>query len=391
MPRYIFTPEAVATGKDKKVTFYDRLVGGYPVTDLYRVNDDDYLTEGIPNGVIVANETTGLVGTFAGPDDFDKLYLSVNGNSSRTEVEAERSSAAQAAAGGGSGSAITHGIQITALNTGYTALYDTSLGRTLIESDLTVVPGAARPSDFTTAGGIIRGYHFQSDIRIDIPNVTFEGCLFESFVSSYLNGSETEPTQFNYCSWIPPEGVVPDLAIGTTGTNLYRCYISGASDALWINGGTQPQLITECFATVTMNTGTDHNDCAQNSGGAGIARISRCNFSVNPVGGKLPGGGGPNSVIMSADMNSGSHYRLELRDNYFDGGTTANGGGQAAETVRFYDGGLTTNISYLATGNIFKRGSSAPVGRGSSNVTPTNQVTWSNNTWDDNAEVIPLA
>src|SRR4051812_11956493 len=50
---------------------------------------------------------------------------------------------------GGSSGAITHGSQITTANTGYGAYFDTSLGRNLQLSDLTVVAGTHYLTDYT--------------------------------------------------------------------------------------------------------------------------------------------------------------------------------------------------------------------------------------------------
>lgn len=282
---------------------------------------------------------------------------------------------------------ITHGSQITTSNTGWNAYYDAVLGRTLLLSDLETVTGPKRPSDFVSAGGTIRKVRFTGDIRIDRTDVTFEACLFEDFVRSYLNGTETYPTNFSYCAWDPPGGAaVGDLAVGTIGTNLTRCRVRGSADATWING--QPggtQNIIESHLRVKMASGVDHNDGCQNSGGSGTVNVLRCNIDMNPEGGVLGGGGGPNACIMSADMSSGTTFHLNVENCWLDGA-------ESAEALRLYDGGLTTNITYRAVGNRFVRNTGkAAMGRGSSNTTPSNQVEWSNNVWDDDDEVIAKA
>lgn len=282
---------------------------------------------------------------------------------------------------------ITHGSQINPSNTGYTAYYDPSLGRNLTISDLATVSGPSRPSDFVSAGGTITKKRFLSDVRIDIPNVTFRGCLFESFASSYLNGVETYPSYFEWCSWDPPVGAgVGDLAVGTTGTNLYRCYVRGFADATWINGqpGGAYQTFTESCLRVKMASGVDHNDGAQCSGGTGNVRIQRCNIDMNPEGGILSGGGGPNACVFAADLTGTTQFHLEVIDCWLDGSISA-------EAVRFYDGALTPNITYVATGNRIVRRSGAAMGRGTANTTPTSQVTWVNNVWDDDGSTIPLS
>ncbi len=125
-----------------------------------------------------------------------------------------------------------------------------------------------------------------------------------------------------------------------------------------------------------MASADDHNDTFQNVGGSGTVNIRRCNLSVVPETTITGGPGGPNSVVMSADMTAGSVFHLEVTDCLLNGGT-------AVATLRFYDGGLTANITYVATGNRFVRSSAFPGDRGSSNTTPPGQVTWSGNVWDD--------
>lgn len=278
--------------------------------------------------------------------------------------------------------AITHGSQITTANTGWAAYFDPSLGRLVQSSDLTNVSGPALSGDFGGAGATITRKRFLSDVRINTVGPTFVACEFQSFASSYT-GVETQPSQFSWCTF-DPGATVPDLIVGTTGTSLYRCKIRGGADAIWIQGGTATQTIVETYARVKMASGLDHNDTCQCSGGSGLVQITRCNLSVDPEGGVLPGGGGPDAVIMSSDLTSGTTYRLEVVDCLLDG-TNSN------ETVRFYDGALNAAITYLATGNLFVRSASAPVGRGVSNTTPSGQVTWSNNRWADDLSSIPLA
>lgn len=279
--------------------------------------------------------------------------------------------------------AVSHGKQITTANTGWGAFNDPTLGRFVQTGDLTNVSSASRSSDFTTTGGVIRRKRFLTDVRIDTVNVTFEACEFQSFVSSYT-GVETQPSQFNWCTWNPP--TVVDLCVGTTGTSLYRCSIRGGADGFWFNGGTQTQSIIETYVRIKMASPVDHNDCGQNSGGSGVVTIQRCNMSAAPEGGVLNGGsqGGPDSCLLSADMSSSTHFNLSVIDNFFEGAT-------AVETVRLYDGGLTPNIVYTATGNRFIRGTSAPFGRGVSNTTPLGQITQSGNVWDDDGSPITIS
>jgi hypothetical protein len=103
MPRYIFEPEALAlTGRPQPVTFFLTFEGRNRVTDLWTIDDDDNLVDPIINGVLIADASTGLVGPFAGPDDYNVLWLQAGTNvEGRESITAVRSSESQPDPGGG--------------------------------------------------------------------------------------------------------------------------------------------------------------------------------------------------------------------------------------------------------------------------------------------------
>lgn len=285
--------------------------------------------------------------------------------------------------------AITHGSQITTANTGYGAYYDSGLGRTLVAGDLTRQTGTHWISDFTAGGtgGTAGNPKIVSKLDVDeliwdVDYVTARACNIRNPASAYLLGVHHVGALLDYCTISP--ATVGDQCMQYESWSANRCYFRGCSDGAKINGGTVPQAITECYIRVTMQGADDHNDTLQNVGGTGTVSITRCNLSVVPETVITGGTGGPNGVVMSADMTAGSVWYLEVIDSLING----TGG---AEALRLYDGALTTNITYRATGNRFIRGSYAPVGRGASNTTPTGQVVWSGNVWDDDNSTIPLA
>ena len=98
MPRFIFSPSSVsAGGAQAAVTTFLSEDAVRRVTDIWRVDGEDNLDDAIPNGVIISS-TLGAIGSFAGPESVDTLWLEVNGNSaSRTQVSAVRSSGAESA------------------------------------------------------------------------------------------------------------------------------------------------------------------------------------------------------------------------------------------------------------------------------------------------------
>jgi len=283
--------------------------------------------------------------------------------------------------------AITHGSQITTANTGYGAWFDTTRGRSLTLSDLTVQGGVHFISDFFAGGTsgsptLVYGYHFTGNIQVDVNWITFRGCLFDNPPTELVGGVYHFGVTLDYCT-VDPATVGP-YAMGDQSFSVNRCFVRGNSDGLRVNGGDTVQNITESYIRLRMADGADHNDGLQNFGGSGTVNIRRCNISCDPEGGIIAGAGGPDACFLSADMTSGSTFHGEVTDCLLDGGT-------AVATLRFYDGALTPNITYVATGNRFKRTSAFPVDRGSSNTTPTGQITWSGNVWDDDGSTIPLS
>lgn len=287
------------------------------------------------------------------------------------------------------GSPVTHGSQITTSNTGYAAYIDPTLNRPLVSSDLTRVTGTHWISDFTSGGTggtsgnpkIVEKLDID-EVLWDVNWVTLRGCNIRQPASAFLNGTHQVGARMEYCTINP--ATVGDECMHYESWSAHRCQFRGCSDGAKINGGAQPISITECYIGVKMQSADDHNDCVQNVGGTGTVTITRSKLVVAPEGGLITGGsGGPNGCIMSADMSSGSVFSLTATDCYFNGGTSAS-------TVRLYDGGLTTNITYSVTGCLWERTAAPPVDRGTSNTTPTGQITWSNNRWADDLSTISL-
>ena len=284
---------------------------------------------------------------------------------------------------------ITHGNQLTTSNTGYGAYFDPGLGRLTTLADLTVQAGTHNISDFTggtggTAGNpkVVKGFRFTGDVLFDVPYVTARACLFDNPTTAFVGGSHIVGAFLDYCTVSPATVGAECMHFESWSAN--RSHFRGCSDGARVEGGALTQDLTECLIGVKMASSADHNDGLQTAGGDGLVRVTRCNISVDPEGGVLTGGsGGPDSAILCSNFTAASNFRMEVRDSLLNGGTSV-------ETLRLYDGALTTNITYLATGNRWVRTAAAPVGRGSSNTTPMGQITWSGNVWDDDGSTIPL-
>lgn len=267
------------------------------------------------------------------------------------------------------GGPITHGDQITTANTGYTAYFDSGLGRNLQLSDLTVIAGTHWISDYLSVGGTLSKKHFTGNVIIDINNVTLSGCLFDSPIAGYLNGNQATGWTLDYCTVDPT--AVGDQAVYYQSFTANRCTLVGCSDGAKANGANT--IFTECYIRTKMQSALDHNDGIQNVGGNGAVQVIRCNIDGRPIGGSING----NSALFFADGEVGLHT---VYDNLLAGGQVC---------FAMYDGG-----TFNAQGNKFVRGSfqvssHAMAGPGSG---PQN-VTWGTlraNTYSDNGEVIPL-
>jgi hypothetical protein len=271
----------------------------------------------------------------------------------------------------GGSTIITHGDQLTPANTGYTAYYDSVLGRTLQLSDLATVSGTHYVSDFASPGDTLYKKRFTGSLIMDINNVTVRGCLFDNPVSGYLNGNHATGWILDYCSIVP--AIVGDQAIYYQSYTANRCYIVGCSDGVKADGGNT--ILTECYIRVKLQSAQDHNDGIQNVGGNGSVTIARCNIDGRPIGGGTDQNG--NSALFFADGEVGLHT---IFDNLLAGGQVS---------VALYDSG-TFNVQ----GNKFVRDSyqvstHAMAGPGSG----AQNVTWGTvraNTYSDTNEVIPL-
>lgn len=202
-----------------------------------------------------------------------------------------------------SGGSVTHGFQITPLNTGHDAYFDSGLGRTVTDSDLTVHASSVSASSFASAGGTISKHWFQGGLSIDIANVTFLACKFNQEVAS------GNPFTLNWGT-IETPGAAGDESIAFTDYTAYRCRIGGNSDGGKINGGCS---LTECYVRTEGQSAEDHNDGLQAVGSYTGNIVQRCNVDARPVNGL----GAANAALFVADASSGLQ---QWYDNFLAGG-----------------------------------------------------------------------
>jgi len=284
---------------------------------------------------------------------------------------------------------ITHGSQLIGGEStlvGYTSYLDPGLGRKLILGDLVDWTGSTHvASDFLAGphtGSGVQGdpYVFTKlhtdRIRLDIPWCTFKGCLSTSIYNDF-SGTHHPGLGMEFVTFDPP---VPDGEQNTQWEDYYalRCLFQGDTDGARANGGTViGTMITESIIKTKAVDGGDHNDGVQLSGGAGNVTFDRVLLYMETMNIAQLGSSG----MQFADMTSGTTMHAAVHDSYLVGKSGADNN----EILRCYDGGLTSNITYEATGNVFdlSLNRSRPyLGRGTSNTTPMGQVAWSEN-FDD--------
>jgi hypothetical protein len=247
----------------------------------------------------------------------------------------------------------THGRDITASNTGHTSYFDSGLGRTVVDGDLTVHNGPVSLSDFVANNGTITKRWFKGGLQMDRTGVTLIACRWTGSVSGYYGGAHN-PFTLNYCTIDTDAGAAQDDGIHYQDYSATRCRIGGSSDGCKTNGGV---TLTECFIRTKGQDSADHNDGTQSVGSYTGNNIIRCNVDCRPTNGT----GAPNAALFVADSSSGLQT---WQDNWVAGG---------GYVLRCYE-----NSTYVVTGNDVLDASwvFGPADRA---VIPQSNLTWSNN------------
>lgn len=89
MPRRIFPASSVTntTGAPLRLTFHYTQTGGVRASDLWTVDGSNYVSAGIPNGIVLT-DVSGNYSAFAGPDDVDTLWVTPHTGAARTQITA---------------------------------------------------------------------------------------------------------------------------------------------------------------------------------------------------------------------------------------------------------------------------------------------------------------
>ncbi|MGN8245225.1 fibronectin type III domain-containing protein [Cellulomonas soli] len=224
---------------------------------------------------------------------------------------------------------VAHGREISEVNTGHTAYFDASLGRTLTDADLVVHTALVSMSDLVADGGTISKRDFRGGLIPDRAGVTLVACRIP-FIN---NASTSRAFVARWCTFDTGTGAASDHAVGSWSYELFRCRLGGSSDGLRTNGDV---IATECFVRVKGQGPDDHNDGAQNFGGGGTVVLRRSNFDVRPTNGV----GAPNAALFCADGATGMQT---WHDNLLAGG---------GYVMRMYgDAAVPDGLSFDVQGN----------------------------------------
>jgi lysophospholipase L1-like esterase len=98
VPRRIFPAASVTntTGAPMRLTFHYTQAGGVRASDLWTVDGSNYISAGIPNGIVLT-DASGSYSAFAGPDDIDTLWVTPHTGAARTQITATASVATSSA------------------------------------------------------------------------------------------------------------------------------------------------------------------------------------------------------------------------------------------------------------------------------------------------------
>lgn len=288
----------------------------------------------IGNGVFDYDSTMAFpASTYNATDYFVDVDFVTQGGSGPTQASgrADFSGSGQLTTGG----VIAHGWQINDTNTGYTAYFDQTLGRTLTQSDLTVSSLSYLSDVINTFGTNISKVHFTSFLVWDVPTpVTFTACLFDAGIRTFYSGNVGSAT-LNWCT-VDAKATNAGYAVGTANITAYRCRFGGESDGIWIGGDSR---YTECYVTCYGWSSADHNDGAQGYQGYGNVTIERCHITAGPVNGV----GGANAAVFVADNTTGPY-------NLYDTLCDAVAGFEPAYSCRFYDGSWDVQGLWIVQG-----------------------------------------
>jgi hypothetical protein len=249
---------------------------------------------------------------------------------------------------------LAHGAQVSEANTGPRTTLSTVSGDVTLETD----------------GATYAGKRINGNLLIRANNVTVTDCSVSHGVRIW---DEFTGTRLQWCSFgYEADGSRPtarkqgpggaDVGVGYGNYTAYRCKVAGFGDAYRVSN---TELI-ECYGRLWHEPG-DHGDVTQNVGGLDVV-IRRSNLDARA----LNDGEYGNAVLMSGDT---PHGLTIVEDSLLAGG---------GFTLRMYD---NTTMAYRVTGNRFVRGSAQ---FGTHSFNSTTGITWTDNAFADNNEVIGL-
>lgn len=216
-----------------------------------------------------------------------------------------------------SGSTITHGDQMNASNTGYTAYFDTGLGRLLMSSDLTPSSGGTNSG----SGQLIYAQNFTNELFLTGNNNIVRGCKAQSnggseFSHAFRDGGNNN--RFEYCTVLPNPGFGFGFGILSEGSgSVYEFLdITRCGNLISYYGTAWTCRYSYLHAAGNPTTPADHVDGIElYSGDNVLLRYNRIDCS-----GTVPGAQSTVSPLNNAPWGGNTCNVVEIFDNFIDGG-----------------------------------------------------------------------
>ncbi|MGX7679064.1 hypothetical protein ACSMXN_09200 [Jatrophihabitans sp. DSM 45814] len=221
-------------------------------------------------------------------------------------------------------STITNGQQINPSNVGIAAWVGPN-GETCTSPKVYTAKVSA-----SSLGASVTCAWFKKGVTID-RDISITAARFDTSIDT--NGHTVN------LNWVNVDTVTAeDIAIHGDGTyNLFRCSVTGSSDALRFEGDN----VVESYLRTKAESSSDHNDAIQAYQADAGGSILRSNIDAKPVNAAQFGIGAGNGAIFLADNSKGN---ADIEDNYLAGG---------GYTLRLNESMIYTHVK----GNVIVKGS----------------------------------
>lgn len=206
----------------------------------------------------------------------------------------------------GPSDSITHGEQITALNTG-------------VRNGVVLTDAGAYTTQAANETHVAQRF---TSLKVAHPGCTFTDCQIDytgTLYAARITGTMDPLPSFAYCTINAGTGGTSVSGVATGGVQMLRCKILQGVNSAFVNG---PAVIEECYFTGLYHPDGVHADCFQvTSNGGTYTTIRRCKFlAFDTDGAGGYDGGSPANASIQIGSLSGACLNVDVTDCYFDGG-----------------------------------------------------------------------